>query len=512
MTRTPWFLGIDLGTGSCKCLAVDEDGRELGIGAQEYPGAEARGRWQEQDPQGLFDAAAGAVRRAVAPAGLDPGACAGLSVGGALHSLLALDGRDNPLTGVITWADGRAVDQARAVAGTPLAGSLYRRTGCPAHGMYPLYKVIWLRENRPEIFAAAARYVSAKEYLVFRLSGTRQVDYAIAAGSGFLDTHTLDWCDAALDLAGVRRAQLSRPTEPAARLGPLLPEAAAAMGLAAGTPVYMGASDAVNSSIGAGAVEETQATLMIGTSGALRVVSPRPVLDPQGRSWCYAIDRAHWLVGGAINNGGVALSWLRDCLNRALGGAAAAPLGFDDVLGLASGAPAGAGGLICLPFFAGERSPNWNLNARAVFFGMALTHEARHLARALVEGIAFRFRNLLEVLNEIGLDVRGIAASGGFTRSALWMQIMADALRRELAVPLQGEGSALAAAFWPYLGSGGAAELGAIRNWVRFEKTLGPVAAHCEVYDRIYPVYLRLYRALTGAFDEIARLQLTLPP
>ena len=177
----------------------------------------------------------------------------------------------------------------------------------------------------------------------------------------------------------------------------------------------MGSSDAVNSSIGAGAVAPTQATLMIGTSGALRVVSHRPVLDPEARSWCYAIDETHWLVGGAINNGGVALSWLRDCLNQAHAGQ---PLTFEDVLALAGRAPAGSKGLVCLPLFAGERSPNWNLNARAAFFGMSLEHELRHVARALLEGIGFRFKSLLQVLLEIGVDVRKIVASGGFTQSA----------------------------------------------------------------------------------------------
>ena len=159
---------------------------------------------------------------------------------------------------------------------------------------------------------------------------------------------------------------------------------------------------------------------MVGTSGAFRVISPRPILDEKARSWCYAIDEGHWLVGGAINNGGVALSWLRDCLNQAFSLLSPEPLlSFEDVIALAGSAKAGAGGVICLPFFAGERSPNWNLNARALFFGMTLEHGVRHLARALLEGIAFRFRNLKEVLIDVGVDVRQIIASGGFHEIAL---------------------------------------------------------------------------------------------
>jgi gluconokinase len=499
-----WFLGIDLGTGSCKVVAVDENGKVLGFGVGEYPGAETQERWQEQDPQELVKAAIDSVRQAVEQSGASPGSCGGMSIGGALHSVMALDTRDQPLTGVITWADGRAVGQATAIAATHAGKDLYQETGCPAHGMYPLYKVMWLRENRPEIFRSAGRYVSAKEYLGFRLTGEWQVDYSLAAGSGFLNTYSLKWSDPALDLAGIRKAQLSPLAAPIALLGKLRAEVALPMGIPAGTPVVMGASDAVNSSIGAGAVAPTQATLMIGTSGALRVVAPRPVLDPKARSWCYAIDEKHWLVGGAINNGGVAMSWLRDCLNQAHAGP---PLTFEDILALAGRAPAGSGGLVCLPFFAGERSPNWNLNARAVFFGISLAHEARHLSRALLEGIGFRFKSLFEVLTELGLNLMQIVASGGFTKSELWLQVMADALGRELNVPAWGETSALAAAFWAALAAGCTGSMEDIRKWVHHGHTCRPAPENSAVYERVYPLYRQLYRAAAGSFDDIARLQ-----
>ena len=142
MKSSPWFLGIDLGTGSCKSIAVDEEADVLGFGVGEYPGTAAQDRWQEQDPRDLLQAAIGSVRQAVSRAGVDPAGCAGMSIGGALHSLLALDRHDEPLTGVITWADGRAAAQAEAMRGRPIAAQLYRQTGCPAHGMYPLYKII----------------------------------------------------------------------------------------------------------------------------------------------------------------------------------------------------------------------------------------------------------------------------------------------------------------------------------------------------------------------------------
>ena len=177
------------------------------------------------------------------------------------------------------------------------------------------------------------------------------------------------------------------------------------------------------------------------------------------------------------------------------------------MLALAAETPAGAGGVICLPFFAGERSPNWNLNARAAFFGMSLEHGPGHLARALLEGVGFRFRSLLAVLTEVGLDIRRIVASGGFTRSDVWLQVTADILNRDLHVPAWGETSALAAAYWAALAAGAVEGLEGIADWVRVERVCRPAAERAPVYDRVYALYDRTYRALSGCFDDVARLQ-----
>jgi len=513
MNDLTWFLGIDLGTGSCKSVVIDEKAEILGFGVGDYSGGDAHDRWQEQNPGELVQAAINSVRNALARADVDANRCAGMSIGGALHSLLALDGSGNPLTGVITWADGRAVDQAEALRKQPLAARLYEQTGCPAHGMYPLYKIIWLRENKPEVFRKAWRYVTAKEYLFACLTREYMVDYCLVAGSGLLNTHSLTWEPLALDAAGIRGNQLSTPTSPQSVHGGLKPEMARQMGIRPDVPVVLGSSDAANSNLGAGAVLPSQATCMIGTSGAYRVLCPQPILDAQARSWCYVVDEAHWLVGGAINNGGVALSWLRDCLNQALPDTAAADgLTFEDVLALASQSPPGAGGLICLPLFAGERSPHWNLNARAAFFGMNLGHGAAHLSRALVEGIAFRFKSLSDVLAEVGVEVKQVVASGGFTQSDFWLQVVTDVLNRELNVPPWGETSCLGAAFWAMLGTGSAADLESLKGLVKSGSTCSPGKENADLYQRVYPLYQSLYRAVSGNFKEIARLQQELTP
>jgi gluconokinase len=242
---------------------------------------------------------------------------------------------------------------------------------------------------------------------------------------------------------------------------------------------------------------------MLGTSGAFRVIAPEPLIGVDGRNWCYAIDRGHWLVGGAINNGGLALSWLRDALNRALAGVnMETQLSFADILELASQVEAGAGDLVCLPFFAGERSPNWNLKARAAFIGMTLDHDVRHLARALLESIAFRMRSLHEMLADVGVQVDQIRASGGFIQSELWLQITADVLSHELVIPSSGETSALGAAFWPMLAAGVFKNLEDLEKSVQLGTHCTPNPTTAATYKRLYSQFKELYTALEGQFER----------
>jgi gluconokinase len=247
---------------------------------------------------------------------------------------------------------------------------------------------------------------------------------------------------------------------------------------------------------------------MIGTSGAFRVISPRPLLDPAARLWCYAIDETHWLVGGAINNGGIAFSWLKDALKYAWTGQPdAKPLSFDDFIHLAEQAAAGSGGVICLPFFTSERSPNWNMDARAAFFGLTLQHDLRHLSRAILEGVAYRLRSISDILCELTCDIDEVRASGGFTHSRLWPQILTSVLGRQMLVPTWGETSSLGAAFWAMLAAGALPSFEDAARLVRIGDRYEPIPSDGIVYNHIYRIYTGLYQSVCPAFDQISEFQ-----
>jgi gluconokinase len=500
-----WFLGIDLGTGSCKSVVVSEAGQILGFGIGEYFSSKADQRWIDQNPQAVLEGMIRAVRAAIEQSGMNPLKCQALSIDSALHTLIAVDRKGEPLTGIYTWADVRGSQQAQGVRASPLAKELYQNSGCPPSNIYPLYKILWLREEQPEIFRQAEGFFTAKEYVFQKITGLRLQDYCLAAGSAIMNTHTLDWDPLALELIGINPGYLAPLADPQTKIRGINPELAKTLGIPADTLVVLGSSDAFNSTLGAGAVGPGQATCMVGTSGAFRTLVAQPILDENARTWCYAVDRQHWLIGGAINNGGLSLSWLRDLINSAaLGGD---HMSFEKLVDLAGASPAGSGGLVCLPFFTGERSPNWNGDARAMFFGLTLQHDIRHVSRSLLEGVAYRLRSISEILSDLTGDIQEIHASGGFAHSGLWPQIISSVIGRDLLTPEWPETSSLGAALWAMLGAGAFSSLEDAAGGVTIARRIQPIPADMALYDRLYRVYQELYRQVERSFTEIASLQ-----
>ena len=500
-----YVIGIDLGTSSCKTVILSLTGNLLGSGSAVYQAESIHSKWEEQNPQDLINGMISSVRKALDAAGVIPECCLGLSLGGALHSLLVLDKYNLPLTGVMTWADGRAANQVRRLRKSTNMHLHYLHSGCPNHPMYPLAKIVWLKEERPSLYKEAAWFISAKEYALLRLSGLHIVDYALAAGSGLLDTRLLTWEEIALETTGIQPNQLSVLQDPNTILGYIEPTFAADLGLPPKTPIILGGSDAVNSSLGVGAVRSDQLTCMIGSSGAIRTITNQPILDPLERTWCYVIDHAHWLVGGAINNGGLALQWWQYALSE---GSQSEPgldsPSFDDLLEWISQVEPGANGIVCLPFFVNERSPNWNPFARAVLFGLTLQHDRRHIARAILEGIGYRLRSILDILDQMVGKIHEIRASGGYVQSPLWLQITADILDRKVMVPEFTESSAIGAAFWALIGLGVVGGIEDLAKYTKVSSIYQPNQQDVETYQRTYEIYQELYQLLKGMYEKTA--------
>jgi gluconokinase len=421
--------------------------------------------------------------------------CIGL--GAAMHSLMALDRRGLVLTPSLTWADNRAAVQARRLQESAAADGLVRRTGTPLHPMSPLAKIMWFQENEPDIFRRAAHWMSIKEYVLHRLFGTFVVDHSIASATGLLDVERLVWDADALRAVGLEPHRLSELVPGTHLLRGLDADVARRLELAPETPWAVGASDGTLANLGLGAVQTGVAACTIGTSGAVRIGSARPLTDPRARTFCYVLAEGIWVVGGAINNGGATLAWVRDKLWPEAGG-------IDALIDWAAASPAGADGLLFLPYLLGERTPYWNPDARGVLFGLSAGHGREHVVRAALEGVLFQMLNVLEVLEQVAGKAAECRATGGFARAPLWRQMMADVFGRAVLFPRAHEASSLGAAMMAMVAVGALDSLADAESLVAVEDRHEPSGGQVEVYRRLFPLFLDLYEMVEDGYARLA--------
>jgi gluconokinase len=502
-------IGLDIGTTGCRAVAYDLEGRQVASFSEEYPLLTPQAAWAEQDPELIYQAAMRVTQAASLETTRQGVAIAGLSLSSVMHSLMPVDADGRALANMLIWADSRSQAYAAQLIAHFGEEDLYQRSSCPVHPMYPLAKVLWFRHERPELFAKAVRFIGIKEYIGYRLFGKYLVDRSIATATAIYNLHTGTWDGDLLTFLGITPDQLSTvvPTTHVER--DLRPETARRFGLDVRTPVVQGASDGVLSSLGAGTVDPGQITAMIGTSGAVRMICEGPRVDPKRRLWCYNLTEELWVLGGAISNGGVVFRWARDKF-AAVEQQVAANLGLDtyEILSrYAEQKPPGSDGLIMLPYFSGERAPHYDADARGVIFGLNLNHGKRHLMRATLEGICYSMCSVLNALQEVAGEAREIRASGSFTRSRLWAQILADVFGKSIQVPGEPEGAAFGAAVLGMHALGHLANIRDVSKFVKIKETYHPIAENHAIYRELFAIYERLYGCLKQEFAAISDLQ-----
>ncbi len=496
-----YVIGIDLGTSSCKTIIINISGDLLGFGSASYAADNLDSQWKEQNSSALFDGLITSLQSAIQSSFVSPIKCLGISIGGALHSIMAVDHEYKPLSGVLTWADTRAINQSEFIAKSFDTHNNYLRSGCPNNQMYPLAKILWMKEKNKNLFRKTDKFISAKEYILWRLTGERIIDYAIASGSGLFNISEFHWDQKLLEIAGIKENKLAPVSNPLHEVGPLDVAISKLVGLQSPIPVFLGSADAVNSSLGAGTIDSHSITCMVGSSGAIRTISNRPIFDTTERLWCYCIDQSHWLVGGAINNGGLALDWLRRTFN--LENKQDPEISFQHLINWASEVPILPDGLICLPFFIGERSPYWNTKMRAILWGLTIKHDHRNISQAVLEGIGFRLKSVLDSLVEVIGEIQDVRASGGFIKSAHWVQILSNIFNKKILIPKTGETSALGAAYWVILALGISNSFDSIRQLNNIEKIYKPQKKYISSYQSAFSIYKRIYFQNREIFNSL---------
>lgn len=511
MTSTEYILGIDMGTTSTKTALFRIDGSIVGQHSVGYPMLSPQADVQEQDPEQIYQAAVSSVRAITQRYPEEAKQIIGMSFSTVMHSLILVDDEGKPLTNSITWADRRSADWVSKLRQRCDASALYCRTGTPIHPMSPLVKLMWLRHEKPEVFNQAAKFISIKEFVIYRWFEQYVVDYSIANATGLFNMKSLDWDAEALELAGVSAAQLSQLVPTTHVLSSMTPAAASALGVAADTPVVVGASDGVLANLGVGAIAPDTVAITVGTSGAIRTVLDRPKTDPKERLFCYALTENYWVIGGATNNGGIVLRWVRDTLAdtevdmaRLLKKDA-----YDIITEIAATVPAGSAGLIFHPYLAGERAPLWDAQARGSFFGLGLDHTKAHIIRAVLEGIVYNLHTISSALQDVAGPAESIRATGGFAHSALWRQMLADIFNRTVVIPENNEGSCFGAAVLGLYALGRLPNLEDVTNMISDTRKHQPIAENVAAYQKILPLYAQLLESFKPIYGGVATTRTT---
>jgi gluconokinase len=436
-----YVIGVDIGTGSTKAVAVTADGKVLSTTQRHYKTrSPATGRY-EQDPQEIWMAFVSAIRLLIVEVKTDP---IGISFSSAMHSLIPVDQNGTGLRNMIIWADNRSGDIARRIHKSASGELIYEETGTPIHAMAPLSKLLWMREHEPDIFEKAYKFISIKEFIWKKLVGDFEVDESIASATGMMNITECSWSKNALALTGLSESKLSQLRKTNYKRTDLLDTAVSELGISPDTALVIGASDGCLANLGSFATTPGIAALTIGTSSAIRVASQKPIYNFEAMTFNYILDENTYISGGPSNNGGVALKWFAETfLQKPLNTIA----DYDSILKSLTETNPGAEGLLFLPYIFGERAPIWNSDACGVFFGVKGIHTQQHFTRAVIEGISMALLDIGDHMLSGKNEIRQINVSGGFVKSLSWLQILSDMFDRKICLVNSDDASAVGAAY-----------------------------------------------------------------
>ena len=505
-SKGPFLIGLDLGTTGAKAGIIDRSGSVLDTESVEYGTATPLPGWAEQDPLDWWQASAGAIRKAVKESGINAASVCGIGVSGQMHGSVFLDSEENVIRPCILWCDQRTAPQCEQIDEKVGAKNLSDWVANPALTGFTAPKVMWLRDNEPERYAAVKKLLLPKDYINLRMTGQLATEVSDASGTLLFDIRRRAWSAEMLERLEIPAEWLPRVFESYEAIGTLTAEAAEATGLPAGTVVAAGGADNACGALGTGVISPGDVAVSIGTSGTVLAPAREPVVDPGMRlhSFCHTMGGT-WYLMGVMLSAGMSLRWFRDQLGEPERTLAIQqdrdP--YELLSDRASGAPAGCEGLIFLPYLTGERTPHADPDAKGVFFGLDLTKTRAHMIRSVMEGVVFGLNDSLEIMRELGITLGNVVAGGGGARSMLWRQMQADVFGLPIVTPRESDAAMLGAALLAGVASGVFESVEeACRAAVSYEERIEPDPANREAYERAYSRFRSLYPALKTVFKE----------
>lgn len=506
------FLGIDIGTSGTKTLAINPAGEILAEATSLYPSYHPKPLWSEQDPEDWWQATIKTVRSTVRKAKIKPADVKAIGLSGQMHGSVFLDKNDRVLRRALLWNDQRTAaecdEMERRVGGRE---KLIQLVANPALTGFTAPKVLWLRNHEPRHFEKTRKILLPKDDVRRRMTGEYATDVSDASGMLLLDVANRCWSKPLLSALELDIDLFGTCYESEEVTGKLTREAAKTLGLTTDCAVVGGAGDCAAGAVGNGIVSRGVLSTSIGTSGIMFVHSDTVKIDPAGRlhTFCHAV-RGKWHMMGVSLSGGGCLQWFRNRLCEAEIALSKRNKRdpYDTLTEEASKIAPGSEGLFFLPYLAGERTPHADPDARACFIGLTLAHGRGHMVRSVMEGVAYAMRDSLSIIEEMGVPVRQIRASGGGSKSPLWRQIQADVFGQKVVTLQAEEGPAYGVALLAAVGAGAFKNVEeACAATIKVVKETPVNRSAKRYYDRGFPIYQQLYRSLKDDFKAISALE-----
>ena len=505
-----YVIGVDCGTSGTKTVLFDESGKVIASKTIEYPMYQPKNGYAEQDPADWSNAMVNTIKAVMTQSGVSKDDVKGVGISGQMHGLVMLDKDGNVLRKSIIWCDQRTANEVEEMNQKLGEKKLIEITANPALTGWTAAKILWVKNNEPEIYEKCAHILLPKDYLRFILTGEFATEVSDASGMQLLDVPNRCWSDEVLSALDIDKSLLGKVYESCEVTGEITAKMAELTGLKAGTIVVGGAGDNAAAAVGTGVVEDGKAFTTIGTSGVVFAHTSNISIDPKGRvhTCCAAVPNS-WHVMGVTQGAGLSLKWFRDNFCNAEKETAAL-MGVDEYYLMdkeAETVPVGANRLLYLPYLMGERTPHLDPDARGTFFGLSAMHTKKDMLRAVLEGVSYSLRDCVEVFREMNINVSDMMACGGGGTSPLWRSMLADLYNCPVKTVASKEGPALGGALLATVGAGIYSSVPeACKAVIKTDKTQEPIENNVPEYEKYYQLYREIYPALKASFKKLGTL------